>query len=175
MNTFEDIGLYHPGGFHPVHLGDMFHNNRYVIEHKLGHGGHSTVWLARDLHMDRLVALKIDAADLSTRTEAWAFRRLSTSPSPPPSPQSSPQPTMFPLLLDEFIITGPNGSHGCIVMEVLGPSLWSCSHKDFRNGCMPIKVSRRVATRVALAVAEMHECGIVHGGWHPPHGQTYGR
>lgn len=45
----EWIEDYHPGGYHPVHLGDVFHDGRYKILRKLGDGAFSTVWLARDL------------------------------------------------------------------------------------------------------------------------------
>lgn len=38
---------YRPGGFHPVHLGDVFHD-RYEILRKLGYGRYSTVWLVKD-------------------------------------------------------------------------------------------------------------------------------
>ena len=38
---------YKPGGYHPVHLGDIY--QRYKVIHKLGFGSYSTVWLARDL------------------------------------------------------------------------------------------------------------------------------
>jgi hypothetical protein len=55
----ENIRKYCPGGYHPVRLGDKF-NDRYIVEHKLGHGGFSTVWLAQDTQMQRLVALKIN-------------------------------------------------------------------------------------------------------------------
>jgi len=39
---------YRPGGYHPVHLGDVY-CQRYRVIHKLGFGSYSTVWLARDL------------------------------------------------------------------------------------------------------------------------------
>lgn len=38
-----------PGSFHPVHLGDTFHDGQYKVLRKLGEGGFSTVWLARDV------------------------------------------------------------------------------------------------------------------------------
>jgi serine/threonine protein kinase len=45
----EWIESYHPGGYHPVHLGDSFKNGQYTVLRKLGEGSYSTVWLARDL------------------------------------------------------------------------------------------------------------------------------
>jgi len=39
---------YLPGGYHPVHLGDIY-CERYKVINKLGFGTYSTVWLARDL------------------------------------------------------------------------------------------------------------------------------
>ncbi|CAI6079015.1 unnamed protein product [Clonostachys chloroleuca] len=45
--TGEGTDNYRPGGFHPVHLGDVL-DGRYHIFRKLGSGGQSTVWLARD-------------------------------------------------------------------------------------------------------------------------------
>ena len=44
----EPLHRYHRGGYHPVHLGDYLSNGRYKILHKLGWGGYSTVWAARD-------------------------------------------------------------------------------------------------------------------------------
>jgi hypothetical protein len=44
----EYISRYCPGGYHPVCLGDTFKDHRYKIYHKLGFGGFSTVWLAKD-------------------------------------------------------------------------------------------------------------------------------
>ena len=45
----EPLHRYRPGGHHPVHLGDKFKDDRYKIVYKLGWGGYSTVWLAKDL------------------------------------------------------------------------------------------------------------------------------
>lgn len=43
----ESKGDYRKGGYHPVKIGDIYHQ-RYTIERKLGWGHFSTVWLASD-------------------------------------------------------------------------------------------------------------------------------
>lgn len=48
----EPLHRYQRGGYHPVHLGDCFEGTKgrtYRVLHKLGWGGYSTVWAARDL------------------------------------------------------------------------------------------------------------------------------
>jgi serine/threonine-protein kinase SRPK3 len=44
----EGRDVYHLGGFHPVYIGDVYHD-RYEVLNKVGYGAYSTVWLARDL------------------------------------------------------------------------------------------------------------------------------
>ena len=44
----EPLALYRKGGYHPVHLGDIFQEGRYFIVHKLGWALDGTIWLARD-------------------------------------------------------------------------------------------------------------------------------
>jgi hypothetical protein len=48
ISPCEWVEDYHPGGYHPVHLGNVF-NNQYKVLRKLVEGSYSTVWLARDL------------------------------------------------------------------------------------------------------------------------------
>lgn len=45
----EPIHRYLLGGYHPIVLGDLFKDGRYIVLHKLGWGGFSTVWAAKDL------------------------------------------------------------------------------------------------------------------------------
>ena len=44
----EYVEDYRKGGYHPVHIGDVFRDGQYRIIRKLGYGTFSTVWLARD-------------------------------------------------------------------------------------------------------------------------------
>ncbi|KFY45713.1 hypothetical protein V494_00818 [Pseudogymnoascus sp. VKM F-4513 (FW-928)] len=81
-------------------IGDILHR-RYHIVDKLGYGGYSTIWLARDTYLEQYVAVKIGTADLPSR-ETQILRALA-SPSEHPGCQSIPLP------LDEFEICGPNG------------------------------------------------------------------
>jgi hypothetical protein len=53
----EPLYRYKKGGHHPVHLGDLMHDGRYQIVHKLGWGGWSTVWAARDLRFALLCGI----------------------------------------------------------------------------------------------------------------------
>ncbi|OJD16090.1 CMGC/SRPK protein kinase [Emergomyces pasteurianus Ep9510] len=55
----EDLEGYGPGGYHPTLIGDTFCSGRYKVIHKLGFGGYSTIWLARDQQLQRYVSLKI--------------------------------------------------------------------------------------------------------------------
>lgn len=48
LYTQESFSNYRPGAYHQVNLGDRFDIGRYEIHHKLGWGGFSTVWLAKD-------------------------------------------------------------------------------------------------------------------------------
>ena len=46
-DVVEPVEEYRPGGYHPVHLHDVFHQ-RYEVIGKLAYGQYSTVWLAKD-------------------------------------------------------------------------------------------------------------------------------
>jgi serine/threonine protein kinase len=68
-------------------------------------------------------------------------------------------------LLDVFTHHGPNGSHLCIVTELLGPSLETVV-ADYHCGGdrLDSKDIIRVAKQILQAVAATHEAGYAHGG-----------
>ncbi|KAJ5209341.1 hypothetical protein N7449_003720 [Penicillium cf. viridicatum] len=47
-----------PNVFYPIYFGEVL-NERHLVEHKLGFGGGSTVWMAHDLQHRRDAALKV--------------------------------------------------------------------------------------------------------------------
>ncbi|OAQ98866.1 hypothetical protein LLEC1_04690 [Akanthomyces lecanii] len=146
--TQEKLADYCPGGYHPVCLGDKFHDGRYEVVHKLGWGGFSTVWLGRDKQAEKWVALKICKADTDSLREVSTLRSL----------QNSPAANFVARLYDSFVHDGPNGSHLCIVTEFLGPSLHHIiadyAHDD----------TLRLSRQLLQAIAALHEAGVAHGG-----------
>jgi hypothetical protein len=133
FHSIENATKYKFGGYHPLEFGDELHNDRYRIIHRLGHGGFSTVWLALDRHHEstsaspdaskgkpnsRYVAVKIGRADNQT-DEAVTLRQLQAQLLPL-APGECP---FFVRMRAEFEIHGPNGTHRCIVAELLGPSV----------------------------------------------------
>ncbi|KAK3371934.1 kinase-like domain-containing protein [Podospora didyma] len=132
----EDVEKYRPGCFHTVHLGDRYGDGgRYKIVHKLGNGGSSTVWPARDRRGKKWVALKIVAAKHSA------------------------------LIGDkedvQFTFEGPNGHHLCLVLPVLGPSASDLS-AGYTCRLRPW-LARKVGYEAAKAVADLHSRGLCHG------------
>lgn len=53
----EPLHHYTRGGYHPVTLGSFLANGRYKILQKLGWGGYSTVWAARDERLYTIFSL----------------------------------------------------------------------------------------------------------------------
>ncbi|KXN87052.1 Protein kinase dsk1 [Leucoagaricus sp. SymC.cos] len=174
----EDWEDYVKGGYHPVKIGDVFSDGRYVVVRKLGWGHFSTVWLANDTKMDRHVALKVvKSAPRYTETaldEIKLLQRLIISstppvqptpdnPNPPPSPsQSHPGRSHVISFLDHFRHKGPNGVHVCMVFEVLGENLLGLI-KRHQNKGVPMHLVKQIAKQVLLGLDYMHRCcGVIH-------------
>lgn len=152
LEEHEDLEKYVHGGFHPVHLGDVY-DGRYLIVHKLGFGGFSTVWLARDVLTNRWVALKIIISIAST---TYDDRSVITSH------LGSTGSRLFVNVDRRFWIDGPNGRHLCLVLPVLGPNLSRLS-KGIYSRLKPA-FARQVSLQAARALAHLHSNGLCHGG-----------
>ncbi|WFD05359.1 non-specific serine/threonine protein kinase [Malassezia vespertilionis] len=156
----EDYEDYCRGGYHPVHVGDQFSNGRYVIVRKLGWGHFSTVWLAKDTVAKRHVALKVvKSAPHYTETAMDEIKLLQRVVS---ADRSHPGNRHCVAMLDHFRHRGPNGSHVCMVFEVLGENLLGLI-KRYQHRGVPIHNVKQIAKQVLLALDYMHRsCGIIH-------------
>ncbi|KAK4034257.1 kinase-like domain-containing protein [Parachaetomium inaequale] len=163
----ESLYNYRPGGFHPIDLGDTLQDGRYVIRHKLGHGGFSTVWLARDTREQQWVSIKIKTAEASAETPdkdpeanvALDLERHYTS-----SAQAQEKPRCFARLLACFRHTGPNGTHNCLVTELLGPTVDEVL-ETFKENYLTLRpdTTLRASQQLLDAIAFVHQAGIAHG------------
>ena len=95
IDGVERIERYQPGGYHPAKIGDIMHQ-RYQVVDKLGFGGYSTIWLARDTLESRYVALKVGIVD-SPRQEIKVLQALARPPSKPLIPLSEQARNSIPL------------------------------------------------------------------------------
>lgn len=139
----EDLEQYRIGGYHPTIIGDAFHDGRYEIINKLGFGGYSSIWLARDHHQEHYVSLKILAASQSAQcNEAKILRLLSGSGGGSDNnPDSGPGHLgrqFIPRLLEDFTFDGPNGRHLCLVQGVAARSI-TVAKEGCPNDMFPFK------------------------------------
>ena len=163
MDDVEDVECYRQGGFHPISIGDCFAQGRYRVLHKLGSGGSSTVWLARDqggTGQGSLVTLKAMRADASNiRAPALTISEFLRA--------ARPSCTGIQTVDDHFFVQGPNGSHLFLVSPFAGPSVLAMSDSPGRvagSRRLRADLARKVAKQIATTVQCMHQAGVVHGG-----------
>lgn len=157
----ESATDYCNGGYHPVEIGETFKNGRYVIVRKLGWGHFSTVWLAKDTHDEnRHVAMKV-VRSASHYTEA-AIDEIYLLKRAVNADPTHPGRAHVVSLLDSFTHEGPNGSHVCMVFEVLGENLLGLI-KRYKYKGIPKILVKQITKQVLLALDYLHrECGIIH-------------
>ncbi|KAL1853982.1 hypothetical protein Daus18300_011571 [Diaporthe australafricana] len=165
IDGVERLELYEPGGYHPVNIDDLLHN-RYRIVDKLGFGGYSTIWLARDERDKSYVAVKIGISSPPfPRREPEILRTLSGSKSSSQAPNAAPDVNAFaaiPNILDTFDVRGPNGTHTCYTLT---PAQGNLKEASFSR-LFPVQVARALAAKLTTAVAYVHSRGVIHGDIH---------
>lgn len=68
---------------------------------------------------------------------------------------------------DSFEISGPNGKHECLVLEMLGPSVADYLDAHSLDERLPGELAKRVVKQTLLGLAFLHGRGIAHGGMLP--------
>jgi serine/threonine-protein kinase SRPK3 len=156
----EDPNDYKEGGYHPAYIGETYKDGRYILVRKLGWGHFSTVWLAKDTISNIHVAMKIVRSAQGYRETAVDEIKLLTKINI--TDKEHPGHQYLIKLLDYFDHIGVNGTHICIVFEVLGESLLGLIRRYKHKG-LPIKFVKQIAKEILLALDFLHrKCGIIH-------------
>lgn len=155
----EDSTDYCKGGYHPVKIGDIF-QGRYFVTRKLGWGHFSTVWLCWDITDRRFVALKVvKSAPHFTETAQDEIKILKAVRDSDPS---DPKRNKTVQMLNDFKICGVNGTHICMVFEVLGNHLLKLILKSNYRG-IPRNNVRTIIRQVLEGLDYLHtKCKVIH-------------
>uniref|UniRef100_A0A8C7ZLU6 non-specific serine/threonine protein kinase n=1 Tax=Oryzias sinensis TaxID=183150 RepID=A0A8C7ZLU6_9TELE len=155
----EDPNDYCKGGYHHVKVGDLY-NGKYHVIRKLGWGHFSTVWLAWDIQVKRFVAMKVvKSAEHYTETAVDEIKLLKSVRNSDPD---DPNREMVVQLLDDFKISGVNGTHVCMVFEVLGHHLLKWIIKSNYQG-LPLACVKSIIKQVLQGLDYLHsKCQIIH-------------
>ncbi|KAM7210141.1 Protein kinase-like domain containing protein [Rhypophila decipiens] len=163
----EDPNDYHPGGLHPVHLGDKL-NNRYRVAHKLGAGSFGTVWLCFDEEESIWRAVKLLTAHGSASSESDPENKL------PPELQAFHLLGRYTLEklrenhiaspVSSFTIQGPNGTHIGLFYPLLGCQLQHVfSYLAASEGLL-----KEITLQLVQAMDFLHrEAKLCHGDFRP--------
>ncbi|KAF5228414.1 hypothetical protein FANTH_14514 [Fusarium anthophilum] len=144
----EDPEYYVEGLYYPICIGEIL-ANQYRIEHKLGHGGFSTVWMAHDILGKTDVALKIMAPGRPGEREYEMQREIIKVVQPA---------SYLTLYQNTFSLPGSHGTHRVLVLPLQGPNL-----RDYQRQ-KPVANRMSAAKQLLQAIKQLHDGGIVHGG-----------
>lgn len=162
IDDVERLETYQTGGYHPIAIGDTLKDGRYKIVHKLGHGGYSTIWIARDKNSASTytyVAVKICVSDnIVMSQEKEITRKLLDS--------DDDRVSMILPIIDEFVVDGPNGQHPCIVTPPARMSIAASKSVTHGYNIFPLPTARAIAAQLAQVVAFCQAQGVVHGDLH---------
>ncbi|RBR22337.1 uncharacterized protein FIESC28_04531 [Fusarium coffeatum] len=137
----EPLYRYRPGGYHPLELGDTLKNGR-------------------DQKSDCYVAVKITVPELGESGELKILEALSALP------KHHPRSSHVNQLLDHFTHVGPNGSHDCLVLELVGPNIADFVELHCKDNRLPSKFAKVFAKQALQGLNFLAINDIGHGDLH---------
>ncbi|KAI0158954.1 kinase-like domain-containing protein [Pestalotiopsis sp. NC0098] len=159
----EGSERYRPGRFHPVYIGDIY-NEKYLVLNKLGYGVYSTVWLVKDISLPQgqgqiYYAMKVLSADCYGTDkdifEREILRHLRDAD------RTHLGYKYICHLVDDFEHSGPNGTHVCLVLELMGETLKTFG-TVFNKTMIPNPLMRRFAFYLLAALDYAHDSNVIH-------------
>ncbi|KAH6958061.1 kinase domain-containing protein [Fusarium avenaceum] len=120
---------------------------QYRIDHKLGHGGFSVVWMAYDMLSKKDVALKIMVPGNFGEHEYYIQGEIANAVS---------DTSRLLLCQDTFVLSGPCGHHRVLVLPLQGPNLRDHVREK------PIVARMLAAKQLLQGLGALHEGGIIH-------------
>jgi len=142
----ESESSYSNGGYHRVKIGDTFGD--YTVVSKLGYGQFSTVWCT-----DKAVALKITKGDPELQNmiqdEIKFMKKLGNHRN-------------ILKLHDAWTFDARNGTHSCLVLDLMGMDLFSFLDLFDDSTTMPIPLLVAITRQIFEGLQHMAVHDIVH-------------
>jgi serine/threonine-protein kinase SRPK3 len=105
------------------------------------------------------VALKVSVSNCEKESrEATVLRTIASAGS------HHPGRAHLISMTDLFKLQGPNGSHHCFALDMMGPSVPDVLERKFGDQRLPGRLAKSIARQALLGLDYLHQQGIAHGG-----------
>lgn len=151
-------GFEHSGNNNKVNLIGKCFKNRYLIESKIGHGGMSDIYRAKDLYLESLnvtepfVAIKVLLSQISDIPEAQQVLIKESVQT---------QKLSHPNIIRVYDVDTDDGFHFMVMEWLDGESLDQVIKRSKPLG-INFKGSMKIIDQIASALSYAHQQGIVH-------------
>ncbi|GAB7354871.1 hypothetical protein MBLNU459_g5514t3 [Dothideomycetes sp. NU459] len=140
--------------YYPVKIGEVFHS-KYKVVTKLGYGSASTVWLCRDLDMERYMTVKVHVRSRRKIEEVEISKYLQDLQ------RVHTGEKYVRLVVDAFEIAGPHGLHPCSVYHPTGIDMGDFMHM-LSDDALMLPLLRPMIRIMSCALDYLHSANVVH-------------